>query len=181
MAVRTIAQSGNNIWVGGLFTEIDDSNGNKVQDASSLAVFNSTTGSVASGVHVPSVTQVGGGAEIYDSSVGPDGNVYFAGNFDHVDGLIRNNVFAVNGTTGAVTSFNPGTANANSILATSSAVYVGTAKLQSFQLNGAATPGVHPPVATIDASIRAHDHVPAVPRHPDRRATRWWRPVSATA
>ena len=160
VAVRTIAQAGNNVWVGGIFTEIDDQNGNKIQDASSLAVFNATTGSIASGVHIPSVTQVGGGAEIYDSSVGPDGNVYFAGNFDHVDGQPRGNVFAVDGATGALTPFNPGTANANAILATASAVYVGTARLQSFQLNGNPTPGYTAPTAIINANLRAHQTLP---------------------
>jgi len=157
VAVRTIAQSGSDIWVGGRFTEIDDGNGNKVADAGDLAAFNSVTGLIASGVHIPLITSSVGDPEVYDSSVGPDGNLYFAGNFDGVDGQIRHNVAAINATTGAlVTGFAPSAASANSVLVTASAVYVGTGKLLSFQLNGAPTPGYAAPVAVIDASLRTH-------------------------
>ena len=116
---------------------------------------------VAPGVHVPLVTLSGGLAEIYDSSVGPDGNLYFAGNFDAVDGAARHNVAAVNATTGAlVTSFVPSAGSANAVLATASAIYVGTGKLLSFQLNGTPTPGYSAPVAIIDASLRGHTTEP---------------------
>ena len=98
--MRTIAQSGTNVWVGGIFTEIDDGNGNKVQDAANLAVFNATTGLIATGVHIPSVTLSGRGI----TTSWPDGNLYFAGDFDEVDGQTRHNVAAINATTGARTS-----------------------------------------------------------------------------
>ena len=160
VAVRTIAQSGSNVWVGGRFTEIDDVNGNFVQAAANIAAFDSVSGLVAPGVHIPTVTSSVGDPEIYDSSVGPDGNLYFAGNFDSVDGQTRHNVAAINATTGALTPFTPSAASANSVLATASAIYVGTAKLLSFQLNGAPTPGYTAPTAIIDAKIRAHATLP---------------------
>ena len=160
VAVRTIAQSGSNIWVGGRFTEIDDGNGNFVQAAANLAAFDATSGLVAPGVHIPSITSSVGDPEVYDSSMGPDGNLYFAGNFDSVDGQTRHNVAAINATTGVLASFAPNAASANSVLATASAVYVGTGKLLSFQLNGAPTPGYTAPTAIIDAGIRAHSTLP---------------------
>ena len=157
VAVRTIAQSGSNVWVGGKFTEIDDANGNKVQDADNLAAFNSTSGSLQTGIYIPSVTKAGGGAEIYDSSLGPDGNLYFVGDFDQVDGQARGGVAAIDATTGQLVSgFHPNGGSAKSVLATASAIYVGTAKLLSFQLNGVPTPGYSAPLAIIDAGIRTH-------------------------
>src|SRR5436305_509934 len=53
IAVRTITQVGNIIWVGGIFDEIDDPSGNKVAKASGLAPFDATTGLLASGIHIP--------------------------------------------------------------------------------------------------------------------------------
>ncbi len=157
IAVRTIAQSGSNVWVGGKFTEIDDANGNKVQDANSLAVFNSTSGTLQAGVHIPTVAKTGGVAETYDSSLGPDGDLYFAGDFDHVDGQVRNGVAAIDATSGQlIPGFHPNGGSARSVLATISAIYVGNTKLLSFQLNGVPTPGYSPALAIIDAGIRAH-------------------------
>ena len=162
VAVRTIAQSGDNVWIGGLFTEIDDGNGVKVQNATDLAAFSSASGLLASGVDVPLVTSSVGEPEIFDASVGPDGNLYFAGNFDHVDGQVRHNVAAINATTGLLVPFAPtGVASANTVLATPSAIYVGTGKLLSFQLNGVATPGYTAPITIVDAGIRAgHQTLP---------------------
>jgi hypothetical protein len=54
---------------------------------------------------------VGGGSErtddVRDLAVGPDGTVYVAGGFDHVDGQPRPGVAALDGTTGAVLDWAP--------------------------------------------------------------------------
>jgi Divergent InlB B-repeat domain len=161
VAVRTLAQSGSNLWVGGKFTEIDDANGNKVRDVDNLAVFNSVSGSLQVGVHIPSVTKTGGVAEIYDSSVGPDGDLYLAGDFDHVDGQARVGVAAIDAITGElVAAFHPNAGNAKSVLASVSAIFVGNTRLRSFQPNGMPTPGFSPPLAIIDPGIRAHSTQP---------------------
>ena len=152
--VYTIAQAGDNVWVGGAFSDIDDANGNKVADAANLAPFSASTGSLVSGIHIPLVTLASGGAEIYDSSLGPDGLLYFAGNFDAVDGLARNNVAAIDPATGQLAPFAPKAGTAWAVLATGSAIYVGTDRLLSFQLDGTPTPGFTPPVSYIDASLR---------------------------
>jgi hypothetical protein len=163
VAIRSIVQAGNVTWMGGIFTEIDDSNGVKITDASALAPFDATSGALAAGVHIPIVTDTGGIPEVYDMSLGPDGNLYFAGNFDHVDGSLRNGVGAINPATGQlVAGFHPTAGAANSVLATASAIYVGTSQLKSFQLNGTATPGWTSPTVIIDASIRQHETLPQI-------------------
>ena len=183
VAVRTIAQFGDNIWVGGRFTEIDDGNGNKVAggDAANLAAFSATTGLFATGVHVPLVTSSVGDPEVYDSSVGPDGNLYFAGNFDAVDGQTRHNVAAVNATTGA-------------------ADLVRTERRQRQRGPGDGLGHLrgHRQAAVLPAERRAPRPAtrrpsPSSTRASARtprsrssatsscRAARWWRPVSATA
>jgi hypothetical protein len=94
-------------------------------------------------------------AEVYDSSLGPDGDLYLVGDFDHVDGQARDGVAAIDATTGQlIAGFHPNAGNPRSVLATASAIYVGGPKLLSFQLNGAATPGFVPPLAIVDPGIR---------------------------
>jgi uncharacterized repeat protein (TIGR02543 family) len=160
VAVRTIQQFGGNVWVGGIFDEIDDANGNKVADASGMAVFDATSGTLQPGVHLPIVTDASGAPEVYDMSVGTDGLLYIAGNFDHVDGQSRNGAAAVDATTGVLAAFHPNAGAANSVLATPNAIYVGTSKLLSFQLNGSPTPGYTAPTVFIDASLRHHETLP---------------------
>jgi Divergent InlB B-repeat domain len=161
IAVRTITQAGNTIWAGGIFDEIDDANGNKVADASGLAAFDATTGAMVPGV-APIITLSTGTPEVYGTSLGANGILYFTGAFDAVDGSPRHNVAAIDAQTGALQPFAPnGAAVGNAILATPDAIYVGTGKLLSFQLSGSATPGYTPPTVFIDASLRGHVTIPA--------------------
>jgi hypothetical protein len=94
--------------------------------------------------------------------VGPGGSLYVAGTFDHVDGQPRTNVAAINPSTGNLLPFSPVIASsASSILATSSAVFVGTRKLLSFQKNGSPTPGYFAPSASTVPSLRKHKTAPS--------------------
>ena len=160
VSVRAIAQVGNLVWVGGDFNQILDANGSLIQSASDLAVFNATTGAFATGIHLPQVTLSTGESTVYDLSLGPDGKLYFAGDFNAVDGSTRHGAAAIDPTTGALQSFAPAGGNANSILATSNAIYVGAQKLNSFTLSGSATPGYVAPQAFTDPNIRAHTTIP---------------------
>ena len=135
VAVRTIAQAGNMVWVGGLFSEIDGSRGNRMGPASGLAAFDAATGLPAD-VHMPVVTSSQGDPEVFDSSVGPDGDLYFTGHFDAVDGQERHGAAAIDPATGALLPFAPNVGNAHTILAAGSAVYVGGRKLISFHVTG---------------------------------------------
>jgi hypothetical protein len=153
VAVRTIAQAGDVVWVGGLFSEIDGTRGNRMGPASGLAAFDAATG-LPVDVHVPLVTSSQGVAEVFDSSVGPDGILYFAGHFDAVDGQERHGAAAIDPATGAVLPFAPNVGNAHTILATGSAVYIGGRKLISFHVNGKRTAGFVPAAVSVNAASR---------------------------
>ena len=162
VAVRTIVQAGTNVWIGGLFNQIDDANGNKVASASDLGVFDASTGLLVPGVHLPLVTSSKGRAEVYDSSLGPDGDLYFAGRFDAVDGQARSGAAAIDPATGALLPFAPNPGTAHAILAATGAIYVGTSKLLSFQPDGTPTPGYTPPQVSTDLNLRTEMTEPQV-------------------
>ncbi len=155
-ALVQVQSAGQNlIWIGGHFSQILDTSGTGVAAAGGLAPFDDTTGALDTSVHIPIVS--GGSATVFDLSLGSNGNLYMAGSFTAVDGATRHNVAAIDPTTGNLLPFAPkGVAKASSILATPSAIYVGTGKLLSFQLSGAKTAGYAAPLAHIDATIRAH-------------------------
>lgn len=157
--VRAIAQVGGDVWIGGAFTQVLDHKQALVQTVGDLAVFN-PAGLLDTGVHLPVVTKTSGTATVYGLSLGPNGILYVAGSFDHVDGKARDGAAAIDPATGALLSFAPKAGAGNAVLATASAIYVGTSKLLSFQLSGAATPGYAAPVAHINASLRGHVTLP---------------------
>ena len=129
--VRAIAIIGDEVWVGGSFSEMLDPNGTTVQAASSLAVFDADSGAPISSSTVPDVTKAGGHGTVFDLSLGPEGLLYLAGSFDRVGGLARKNVAAIDPSDGSVAAFAPNTSAAKSVLATSGAIFVGTSKLPS--------------------------------------------------
>jgi outer membrane protein assembly factor BamB len=94
--LRTFAQVGGNLWVGGNFTQVKDPNGTVVDNVSNVAVFDLTTGAYKPGI-APSL-----GAGATDSKVTEiktyGGNVLIGGKFAGPDNL--KNLVALNGTTG---------------------------------------------------------------------------------
>ncbi len=161
--VRAIAQTGNDVWIGGAFTEVLDENQNPFAAAGGLAALNGS-GRLDTSVHLPKFTSSAGTPIIYGLSVGPNGELYVAGSFNAVDGAARKNVAEIDPSTGDLQPWHPNSGPAFSILATSSAVYVGSGKLLSIQLGGGSTPGWTPPVLKIDTTIRGHTTVPNVRR-----------------
>ena len=159
--VRTIAQAGSVIWVGGSFTQANDPGGVDVA-VDNLVPIDDATGLLDASLHIPSVTSSGGTAIIYDASVGPDGALYFTGQFSAVDGAPRQNVAAIDATTGALLPFTADTGRGTSVLATSSNVFVGGGRLRSFEYDGTATPGFVPPTLGIDPNLRGHTTTPNV-------------------
>ena len=160
--VRAIAVTGAKVWVGGSFTRMQDANGTTVRNVSNLAVFDSDSGAPLPSVAVPHVTKAGGAGVVYDLSLGPDGLLYLAGSFDHVGGLARKNVAAIDPRDGSVASFSPNTSPAKSVLATSGAIYVGTSRLLSFERSGSPSPGYDAPEVDTDPSLRGHNTPPQV-------------------
>jgi hypothetical protein len=159
--VRTIAQAGSVLWIGGSFTQATDPGGDPVSVAN-LVPIGDVSGRIVASMHIPAVTSSGGGAIVIDSSIGPDGNLYFAGTFTAVDGERRHNVAAIDPLTGALLPFDASSGPAMSVLATASAIFVGGPRLRSFQLDGSATPGYTPPLADVDPLLRGHDTSPNV-------------------
>jgi Tol biopolymer transport system component len=160
--VRAIALVGNRVWVGGSFSQMLDADDGAAGSASSLAVFDATSGAPVTSIPVPAVTKSGGASTVYDLSLGPDGLLYLAGSFDHVGGLLRKNVAAIDPSDGSVAPFAPNTAAAKSVLATTGAIYVGTSKLLSLQHDGLPSPGYQAPEVQTDPSLRGHNTPPQV-------------------
>jgi hypothetical protein len=158
--VRTIAQSGDVVWLGGAFTQISGPAGSDPVRVANLVPLDDRTGALDTSVHTPSVTLAGGQATVFDLSLGPDGVLYLAGSFSSVDGLPRQNVAAINPQTGTLLPFAPHTAPAKSVLATRSQIFVGAKRLLSFTAKGKPTPGFTPPVAAIDTGLRGHGTLP---------------------
>ena len=159
--VRTIAQAGSVLWVGGSFTQATDPGGEPVP-VSNLVPIGDVSGRIVASLHIPEVTSSGGAAIVVDSSVGPDGTLYFAGTFSEVDGQRRHNVAAIDPQTGALLPFDASSGPAMSVLATGSAIFVGGPRLRSFQPDGSPTPGFTPPQADVDPLLRGHDTSPNV-------------------
>ena len=160
--VHTIAQAGSVVWLGGSFTEARDLWGSDPVPAVGLVPVNDATGTVDVSVHIPSVTSAGADATVYDTSLGPDGVLYFVGSFSAVDGSPRSNVAAIDPATGALLPFAPSSVVARSVLATASNVFVGSGRLRSYELDGTPTPGFSPPAVGIDPRLRSHTTSPNI-------------------
>jgi Tol biopolymer transport system component len=158
--VRALAQAGGHIWIGGSFTQSLDAAGKSPVAVNSLVALDPDTGLLDPSVHQPDVTNGGAAATVYDLALGPDGNLYFAGRFSSVNGQARKNVAAIDPTTGNLLAFDPRTAEATSIYATNTNVYVGTDRVLSFEFNGTASAGFTPPQVFVDQSIRGGHTTP---------------------
>jgi Tol biopolymer transport system component len=154
--VRAITQAGNLLWVGGAFDQVLDQQGNNLEAASNLAVFDANTGVAVTSIALPLVTWAMGEATVYDMSLSPDGTLYFAGNFDAVNGVTRYNVAAINAATGALLPFAPHTEGSQGIYANGAVVYVGGSYLRAFRPNGTGLGGWTPPQAWISPTLRGH-------------------------
>ena len=160
--VRTIEVVGDRVWVGGSFTQMRNSTGTPARTVANLAVFDATTGAPDLAITIPEITRSPGVAVVYDLALGPDGLLYIGGAFDHVGGVVRRNIAAIDPTDGSVEPFSPGTSIARSVLPTAGAIYVGTSNLLSFELDETPTPGYDPPQLQTDLSLRAHNTPPHV-------------------
>ena len=93
--VRTIEVVGDRVWVGGTFTQMRNPNGTPARTVSNLAVFDAVTGAPDLTITIPEITRSPGVAVVYDLALGPDGLLYIGGAFDHVGGVVRRNVAAI--------------------------------------------------------------------------------------
>ena len=94
--VRTIAQTDDNIWVGGNFSEVQRRDGATVDDVMNVAVFDAATGQ-----YKDVAPMLGGdGAEVWDMEVYDD-DIVIAGDFDGPSSA-QKNLVVVDGATGEV-------------------------------------------------------------------------------
>src|SRR5688572_27512297 len=100
--VRAIEQVGNNVWVGGKFTQVQRRDGTKVADVSNVAVFDSTTGDLVRDINNrPIAPMLGAGStttNVRDIDVYGT-NVVIGGDFPGPTSTQRNLV-VLDGTTG---------------------------------------------------------------------------------
>src|SRR5215211_6219768 len=102
--VRTIEQVGNNVWVGGNFTQVQRRDGTKVADVSNVAVFDSTTGDLVRDINNKPITpMLGAGStttNVRDIDVYGD-DVVIGGDFPGPTST-QKNLVVLDGTTGGL-------------------------------------------------------------------------------
>jgi len=130
--VRTIEQVGNNIWVGGNFTQVQQRNGTVVDNVSNVAVFDSTTGQ-----YVDIAPMLGAGStttNVRDIDVYGD-DVVIGGDFPGPSGTQRNLVVVDGTTEGLISWYN--SAKLQSVLAAPDLgrIYGGGVSLSAFDVN----------------------------------------------
>jgi hypothetical protein len=116
--VRAIEQVGNNVWVGGKFTQVQRRDGTKVADVSNVAVFDATTGDLVRDINNrPIAPMLGAGStttNVRDIDLYGD-DVVIAGDFPGPTSTQRNLVVVDGATGGLVRWYN--SAKLQSVLA----------------------------------------------------------------
>ena len=130
--VRTIEQVGNNVWVGGNFTQVQQRNGTVVDNVKNVAVFDSATGQ-----YVDIAPTLGAGsttANVRDIDVYGD-DVVIGGDFPGPNGT-QKNLVVVDGTTGGLVRWY-NSAKLQSVLAAPDLgrIYGGGLYLSAFDVN----------------------------------------------
>jgi hypothetical protein len=111
--VGAMAVSGSTVYVGGVFTSVGG------QSRNNLAALDATTGLATSWDPNPNSSDFGTTALTVDGS-----NVYVSGDFTTIGGQSRNNIAAIDSTTGLATIWNPNANNVSySIVVSGSTVY----------------------------------------------------------
>jgi hypothetical protein len=160
--IRTIAVVGDNVWMGGQFTQVQNGNGANVQAVQNLAVLSRTTGQVPAGVAPLALGGVSGAQVWKLATVGT--TVYASGKFRlSSGGQSYANLLAFDGASGAlVAAFRPtGVPVSQAVGAGGGLVYAGSARLLAFDATtGATVPGWVSSTIAIDPSLRGHNTAP---------------------
>ena len=136
--VRTIEQVGNNVWVGGNFTQVQQRNGTVVDNVKNVAVFDSTTGDLVRDINNrPIAPMLGAGStttNVRDIDVYGD-DVVIGGDFPGPTTAQRNLV-VLDGTTGGLVRWY-NSAKLQSVLAAPDLgmIYGGGVYLSAFDVN----------------------------------------------
>ena len=143
---RSLGIVGTNVWIGGKFGHVLDTNGQVAYTADNLAVM------TQNGVGLNMAPDVNG--MVWDLWV-EGTTVYIAGDFSSVGGQPRSNLAALDGQTGALLPFSPSSPKLKAVAVAGSVVYAGGRNLNAYTLAGSKLGGWVAPKAVIDPSIRA--------------------------
>jgi hypothetical protein len=155
--VRTFAQVGNKIWVGGNFTQVKRRDGTLIDDVSNVAVFDSTTGAyvdIAPKLGEGSTTSNVRGIAVYGD------DVVIGGNFAGPPNTNRKNLVVVDGANGVTGTQQPKWFNSErlgSVLAAQDLgrIYGGGVRLSAFDV-GSTTKLWSRARTTVDPNLRTH-------------------------
>jgi len=154
--VRAIEQVGNNIWVGGRFSRVEQRNGTLLGSVANVAVLDSKTEKYRKGV---APTLGGTGDEVFDMALYGD-DVLIAGNFPGPTSN-KGNLVLVDGDTGRVIRWFEDAPTLKSVLAAPKLgrVYGGGRSLTAFDF--ATGKKLWTKAKTEVDTVRAHDSKPA--------------------
>jgi hypothetical protein len=154
--VRAIEQVGNNVWLGGRFSRVEQRDGTLLGSVANVAVFDSKTEEYRKGV-APSLG--GTGAEVFDMTTYGD-DVLIAGKFTDPTNTTHKNLVLVDGETGKVIRWY-NSPSLKSVLAAPNLgrVYGGGVSLSAFDF--ATGKRLFTRAKTAVDAVRAHDSKPA--------------------
>jgi hypothetical protein len=160
--VRSVVLVGDNVWVGGQFTQVQSGSGSNVQGVTNLAVLDRTTGGLSGSASPLSLGGISG-SQVW--KLATDGStVYASGKFKLTSGgKTYTNLVAFDGSTGnLIAAFQPkGVPVAHSVTVGGGTVYAGGRKLVAFDAStGVAAAGFATSTIATDASLRAHNTPP---------------------
>jgi hypothetical protein len=154
--VRAIEQVGNNVWLGGRFSRVEQRDGTLLDTVANVAVLDSKTEEYRKGV-APSLG--GTGAEVFDMTTYGD-DVLIAGKFTDPTNNMHKNLVLVDGDTGKVIRWY-NSPSLKSVLAAPNLgrVYGGGVSLSAFDF--ATGKKLWTRAKTAVDAVRAHDSKPA--------------------
>ena len=157
--VRSVVVVGDNVWIGGIFSQVQTGNGSNAGGVQNLAVLSRTTGQVPGGVNPLALGGVSG-AQVWKLAV-LGNTVYASGKFKLASGgNSYTNLLAFNGSTGALVSgFRPtGVKVSLAVAAGGGRVYAGGKQLAAYDAStGAKLGGFATSSVGIDSSLRGHN------------------------
>src|SRR5690242_1026157 len=123
--VDVVLRVGSTVYLGGTFSELDDTAGTATAPASNLAGIDATTGQPTG--FAPTVD-----AEVFALAASPDGSrLYVGGNFNTVNGKTQKKIAVFNTATGALMTWKPAAGWPNNVIRAfavgPSSVYIGGA------------------------------------------------------
>ena len=158
-AVRSVIIARGHVWIGGNFSNVLDPNGSNPSPAGNLAALNLSAGRLSTTVVAPRLDG-GGGAQVRDMSLGPDGVLYVTGRFLYrFGGLDRRHTVGLDPATGdIVRGFS--TLVGRTVLAGPDRIYVGGSRLRAYFPTGGRDPAFADVVPALDETVRPPGETP---------------------